>query len=117
MARIGQVNPLPGGDVLADAFLATPTGQQVLYRIEERARSGISKAATDNALNLMVFALAGGVVGGAIFKGPVGTMAAGALALWAGVRILDTINRNAASTPSAVQGYALHEDPRVITIR
>lgn len=115
MARLGQV---PGGDVLADAFLATPTGQQVLYRIEERARLGITQAASDNAVNLMVFALAGGVVGGAIFKGPVGTIAAGALALWAGIRILDTIQKSSASTPSAVSGFGHHlHDPQVITIR
>lgn len=114
MAHLGQV---PGGDVLADAFLATPTGQQVLYRIEERARAGITQAASNNAVNLMVFALAGGVVGGAIFKGPLGTLAAGGLALWAGIRILDTIERSKNSTPLVVQGFGLRQDPNVITIR
>ena len=113
MARysVGQVHfaqflDQAGGAALSqsfNAFLTTPTGKSMLQKIEDHAKAGVTEAASANAVNLMLFALAGGAIGGTVFKGPIGTLAAAALALWAGNRILGNIKSPPQQPP--VQGY------------
>ena len=105
--NVGQANIIDqtGGALLAssfNAFLTTPTGQAMLAQIEQKAKAGVTDAAASNALNLMLFALAGGAIGGTLFKGPMGTLAAAVLAFWAGNRILANIKN---PPEQAVQGY------------
>lgn len=98
-----------GGNVAAsswEAFLTTPTGQQMLSKVQQSAQEGVQKAASENAINLMIFALAGGTVGGALFRGPLGAAAAVALTLWAGKRIIDTTKSS--SHAPAMQGIYPH---------
>jgi len=110
-APVGQLPNLidqAGGAALAasfNAFLTTPTGQAMLRQIEEKAKAGVTDAAASNALNLMLFALAGGAIGGTLFKGPMGTLAAAVLAFWAGNRILANIKNP--PEQGAVQGLRL----------
>ena len=109
MQPFGQVSQFldqAGGAAMAasfNAFLTTPTGQNMLRQIEEKAKSGVTDAASANALNLMLFALAGGAIGGTLFKGPVGTLAAAVLAFWAGNRILASVKSPPQQAP--MQGY------------
>lgn len=101
----GQWLDQAGGQVLAssfNAFLTTPTGQAMLRQIEEKAKAGVTDAAASNALNLMLFALAGGAIGGTLFKGPAGTLAAALLAFWAGNRILANVRQ---PQQQPVQGF------------
>lgn len=111
MRPIGQVSQFidqAGGQMLAssfNAFLTTPTGQNMLRQIEEKAKAGVTDAAAANALNLMLFALAGGAIGGTLFKGPVGTLAAAVLAFWAGNRILASVK--APAPQGGVQGFGM----------
>jgi len=103
---VAQLLDQAGGAALAtsfNAFLTTPTGQSMLRQIEEKAKAGVTDAAAANALNLMLFALAGGAIGGTVFKGPWGTVAAAALAFWAGNRILANIK---APPQQPVQGFS-----------
>ena len=100
-----------GGNIAAsswNAFLTTPTGQQMLAKVEQSAQQGVQRAAADNALNLMVFALAGGTVGGAVFRGPLGFAAAAALAVWAGSRILANARAPASPPMQGLMGLYPH---------
>lgn len=120
MARLGQVDPM--GEAMANALLSTPAGQTMLLQIEEKAKAGVAEAASQNALNLMLFAVAGGAIGGTLFKGAWGTVAAVALAAWAGQRILENYSTPAQThvQRAAIKGLAglLHDaHGPVITIR
>ena len=114
LGQVTQWLDQAGGAALAssfNAFLTTPTGQAMLRQIEEKAKAGVTDAAASNALNLMLFALAGGAIGGTLFKGPMGTLAAAALAFWAGNRILANIKN---PPQQGVQGYLGHLGSRVV---
>jgi hypothetical protein len=108
-SNLAELLDQAGGQALSQGFnnfLTTPTGQSMLRQIEDKAKSGVQEAASANAINLMVFALAGGAVGGTIFKGPIGILAASALAVWAGSRILANVQQK----PQPVQGFGGFSD-------
>lgn len=64
-----------GGDAIEKA-LRTTQFAQVLDAVEGKAREGVKKEASKNALALFGLAVGAGAVGGAIFTGKVGTIIA-----------------------------------------
>lgn len=60
----------------------------VLQKVEDAAREAVVEEASKNALNLFILAVSGGAIGGMIFKGKVGAVAAGLLTVFAASRMI-----------------------------
>ena len=67
--------------------------RKVLEAVETQARQAVVVETQKNALNLMLLAIAGGAVGGYIFRGTFGALAASAIAVYAGAQLLDSGKR------------------------
>lgn len=59
----------------------------VLDKVQERAREAVVVETKKNAVTLLTLAVAGGAVGGALFRGPLGFVAGCGLAYWSVRRI------------------------------
>jgi len=70
-----------GGD-MATAFVQSTAFGQALQVVENRARAGVIAETQKNAITLMLLALAGGAVGGYVFRGTGGLVAAGLIGFW-----------------------------------
>lgn len=73
---------------LVDAMIRSSEFNKVLQSVEDRARYAVVDETKKNAVTLMTFAVAGGAIGGMVFKGYFGTLIATGLAAWAGWRML-----------------------------
>lgn len=78
------------GEGIQDLINSGP-GQQFLDVVEERATAGVTAVVKENAPNLMMLAVAGGAVGGALSAklGKTGTVLALGVAAWASWRLLN----------------------------
>lgn len=72
-------------------LIQSTEGKALLDAIESSARAGVVKEVKKNAPNLMLFAVAGGAVGGALSAklGKTGTILAIGLALWSGWQLMN----------------------------
>lgn len=72
-------------------MLRSGPGKELLNKVEQKAADGVVKVVKDQAPNLMMLAVAGGAIGGAVSEklGKAGTLAAIGLALWAGYQLLN----------------------------
>ncbi len=76
------------GSALLDQALRSSEFGKVLDAVEQKAENAVIEQTKKNAVLLIALSVAGGAVGGAIFKGPVGIIAAGTIAGVAGVTLL-----------------------------
>jgi hypothetical protein len=67
----------------------------VLQKVEDSAREAVIEEASKNALNLFILAVSGGAIGGMIFKGKVGAVAAGLLTVFAASRMVGAPTKTA----------------------
>jgi len=74
--------------VLVDMMVRSSEFGKVLQSVEDRARFAVIDETKKNALTLMTFAVAGGAIGGMVFKGYYGTVIAAGLAAWAAWRLV-----------------------------
>ena len=72
-------------------FISSTPGKQLLDAVENKAREGVVKEVKKNAPNLMLFAIAGGAIGGALSAklGKTGTVLAIGLAVWSGMQLMN----------------------------
>lgn len=72
-------------------MLRSGPGKELLNKVEQKAADGVVKVVKDQAPNLMLLAVAGGAIGGAVSEklGKAGTLGAIGLALWAGYQLLN----------------------------
>jgi len=72
-------------------FINSTPGKKLLDAIENKAREGVVKEVKKNAPNLMLFAVAGGAIGGALSAklGKTGTVLAIGLAVWSGWQLMN----------------------------
>ena len=71
----------------AQQILSSSDFQMLLDEVEIRARAAVIEETRKNAFTLFMFALAGGAIGGAVFRGGLGLIAAGGLSFWAANRL------------------------------
>ncbi len=71
----------------AEHILATTDFKILLDEVEARARMAVVEETRKNAFTLFMFALAGGAIGGAVFRGGLGLIAAAGLSVWAASRL------------------------------
>lgn len=74
--------------VMVDQLVRSSEFGRVLQAVEDRARHAVVDETKKNAMTLMTFAVAGGAIGGMVFKGFFGTVAAAGLAAWAGMQLM-----------------------------
>lgn len=98
LLKIGQdiLNAGAGaaGDKAKEAiinFINSTEGKRLLKAVEDSAREGVVKEVKKNAPNLMLFAIAGGALGGAISAklGKTGTALSIALAVWSAYQLMN----------------------------
>lgn len=79
-----------GSEAVEDILRSGP-GKELLNKVEQKAADGVVKVVKDQAPNLMLLAVAGGAIGGAVSEklGKAGTLGAIGLALWAGYQLLN----------------------------
>lgn len=72
-------------------FINSTPGKQFLDAVQNSAREGVVKEVKKNAPNLMLFAIAGGAIGGALSAklGKTGTVLAIGLAVWSGWQLMN----------------------------
>jgi hypothetical protein len=72
-------------------FLNSTPGRALLDKVKSKAEEGVTEVVKENAPHLMILAVAGGAVGGALSAklGKIGTVGAIALALFAGHQLLN----------------------------
>lgn len=71
---LGSTNPFMDQIVKSNEF------QRILAEVELSARNAVRKEASENALDLFLLAVAGGALGGMVFKGTTGAVLGGLLA-------------------------------------
>lgn len=76
------------GNELLNQALRSSQFNKVLDAVEQRAEQAVIDQTKKNAALLITLAVAGGAVGGTIFKGPYGTALAVTLATGAGIMLL-----------------------------
>lgn len=78
------------GKSAEDLINDSPGGKALLDAIKAKAQEGVVEEVKKNAPNLMLFAVAGGAVGGAVAAklGKIGTIGAIGLAVWAGWQLM-----------------------------
>lgn len=86
-----------GKQAMLDALNSTPAGRALLDTIQQKAADGVTDVFKKQSPNLILLAVAGGAVGGALSAklGKTGTVLALGVAGWAAMQIL-----NAVSTPA-----------------
>ena len=72
-------------------FIKSTEGKKLLDAVENSAREGVVKEVKKNAPNLLMFAVAGGAIGGALSAklGKTGTVLAIGLAVWSGYQLMN----------------------------
>lgn len=75
----------------------------VLKEVEAAAQKAVVEEASRNALNLFILAIAGGAIGGMVFKGKTGGIAAGVLAVYAASQIFQNSQNTSQGTPPVVK--------------
>ena len=83
----GSIVTESSGELIND-LLSSSQFKGVLKAIEDRAYKGAEKAAKENAVYLMMFAVAGGAIGGTVLKGRGGMTAAAVIASLAAYQLL-----------------------------
>ena len=80
----------------AQQVLSSTDFKILLDEVEVRARAAVIEETRKNAFTLFMFAVAGGAIGGTIFRGGLGLIAAGGLSFWAASRLglLEGVNIN-----------------------
>ena len=73
----------------------------ILQEVEAAAQKAVVEEASKNALNLFLLAVSGGAIGGIVFRGKLGGIAAGILAVYAASQIVG--NAQAASAPAPIK--------------
>lgn len=74
---------------LVQQLLASSEFELVLGKVEDRARDAVISETKKNAAMLIALSLAGGCIGGYLFKGKTGAIAAGFVAYWAANRLIN----------------------------
>lgn len=77
-----------GGSKAVDTILKSSDFKKITDIIEQKARDGVKEEASKNAVKLLAFAVAGGAIGGVIFRGTIGIVGAGLIAAWAGSSLI-----------------------------
>jgi hypothetical protein len=72
----------------------------ILQEVEAAAQKAVVEEASKNALNLFLLAVSGGAIGGIVFRGKLGGIAAGILAVYAASQIVG--NAKSASAPAPI---------------
>lgn len=80
-----------GGANVVDQILQSSQFKVVLDKVQDAAEKGVAEKVKENAPALMGLAIAGGAIGGAVFRGPIGVVAAGAIAVGAGYKLLTSV--------------------------
>lgn len=75
------------GGELIESFRTSPQYQQMLVEVEARAKVAVIEETKKNAATLFLLAVAGGAIGGAVFRGGFGLLAAGGISFWAASRL------------------------------
>jgi hypothetical protein len=83
---VSKITDIAPGAV--DEVLRSSQFKQVLEAVEARAREAVVVETKRNAINLMLLAVAGGAIGGFVFRGVTGTVAASAIAVFAGYQLM-----------------------------
>jgi hypothetical protein len=73
----------------------------ILQEVEAAAQKAVVEEASKNALNLFLLAVSGGAIGGIVFRGKLGGIAAGILAVYAASQIVG--NAKSASAPAPIE--------------
>jgi len=76
------------GASAVEQILRSTEFQQVLVKIQDATEERVTEVVAKNALNLMLLAVAGGTLGGIVFKGRVGVVTAAGLAVYAGSKLM-----------------------------
>jgi hypothetical protein len=77
------------GSGLAEQAIRSSEFGALIDVVEEKARMAVVEETKKNAMLLIALAVAGGAVGGAIFKGPTGILVASAITAIAAVPLLN----------------------------
>ncbi len=81
---------MPGSsEAFVHQLVDSDSFKPVLAKVEERAREAVIAETKKNAGPLIALAIAGGCVGGYLFKGKVGALAAGVVTYWAIRKIMN----------------------------
>ena len=72
---------------LVDSLVRSSQFGKVLDEVESSARKAVVEETSKNAMNLFLLAMAGGAIGGALFRGTTGIVAAGLLAAFAASKL------------------------------
>ena len=67
---------------LLDRLLQSKEFQSILGEVDKTARDAVKEESSENALNLFFLAVAGGAIGGMLFRGATGAALAGLLAFY-----------------------------------
>lgn len=91
---------------LAEQVLRSSEFGVVLTKVEDAARQAVIEEASKNALNLFILAVSGGAIGGMIFKGKVGAVAAGLLTVFAASRMMGSAEQAGNKANAAMKSAA-----------
>lgn len=104
MAEISEVIDAVWSDVqnqassasgeLIESFKSTPQFEELMVEVQARAKVAVVEETKKNAITLFLLAMAGGAIGGTIFRGGFGLLAAGGISFWAASRLgmLDNVD-------------------------
>ncbi len=104
MAEISEVIDAVWSDVqnqassasgeLIESFKSTPQFEELMVEVQARAKVAVVEETKKNAITLFLLAMAGGAIGGTIFRGGFGLLAAVGISLWAASRLgmLDNVD-------------------------
>lgn len=73
---------------LVQDFINSTEFKVVLQKVRAEAEAGVVDQVKKNAPQLLMFTLAGGAIGGTLFKGTIGVLLAGGLAAYAGYSLV-----------------------------
>lgn len=88
---------------LAEQILRSSEFGAVLTKVEDAARQAVIEEASKNALNLFILAVSGGAIGGMVFKGKGGAIAAGLLTVFAASRMMGSPGQVGDKADAAMQ--------------
>ena len=114
---MADVIDIPSGttDNTVALMMQSPAFQQVLRQVEQTARDAVIEETKRNAVTLFLFAVAGGAVGGMLFRGVAGAVTAAGIVVLAGSRLLSAkATPPVADTTPVVSGLGrVHTQPAV----
>lgn len=90
LLKAGKEALRAGAGVVVSELTVSEEGKKLLAAVEASARAGVVKEVKKNAPNLMLFAIAGGAIGGVLSQklGKAGTALAIGLAVWSGYQLM-----------------------------